>query len=316
MEIKINNIIVDQQSLSPTLTIGVYIDFYYDLEAPISITGRLLTDNRVISYLNEYQLNSDTNFGLKYLSKLEREKIFQKKNSSYSYYAQLTAQLSPTAIEHIERTREKKQDKSVYFNFDFLVKYLDMPSIPQEQYTLDLVRVNVNRAYKDFVIKQSDWVKNYSLLLGIGNFLLLELSIPEKQQVNEVWLELYDRLSLRVTQMNEAIRVGDWQKAIDRGRQFYDNLNLNKGKADGHQRFREEMKKLFEKERHSADGIQKFFDGIRSFFDYNSKFIHDKDQEGNLNPILTPTREDAYFIYVLSIGLLNLIGKKLTYDKD
>jgi len=314
MEIKIHSITVDQQTLTPTLTIGVNIDFYYELEAPISITGRLLSDNKVVSYLNEYQMNSDTKFGLKYLSKLEREKIYQKKNSSYSYYAQLTAQLTPTALEHIERTREKKQDKSVYFYFDFIVKHLDIPSIPQEQYTDDLVRLNINRAYKDFIIKQSDWVKNYSPLLGIGNFLLLELSIPDKQQVNEVWTELYDRLSLRVTEMNEAIRVGDWQKAVDRGRQFNDNLKLSKGKADGHQKFREEMKKLFEKERHSSDGIQKFFDGIRNFFDYNSKFIHDKDQDGNLNPILTPTREDAYFIYALSIGLLNLIGKKLTND--
>lgn len=314
MEIKINNIIVDQQSLTPTLTIGVYIVFYHDLEAPISISGRLLSASKVVSYLNEYQINSEERFGLKYLSKLERDKIYEKKNSSFSYYAQLTAELSPTAIEHIEKTREKKQDKSVCFNFDFIVRHLDMPSIPQEQYANDLIRVNVNRVYKDFVIKQSDWVKNYSPLLGIGNILLLELTIPSKQQVNEMWIELYDRLSLRVTEMNEAIRVGDWQKAIDRGRQFNDNLKLSKGKADGHQKFREEMKKLFEKERHSADGIQKFFDGVRNFFDYNSKFIHDKDQEGNLNPILLPTREDAYFIYALSVGLLNLIGKKLTND--
>lgn len=52
MKIKINNITVDQQSLTPTLSIGVNIDFNDEHEAPISITGRLLTDN----IKNVYQL--------------------------------------------------------------------------------------------------------------------------------------------------------------------------------------------------------------------------------------------------------------------
>jgi hypothetical protein len=313
MEIKLQNITIDQQAINPTLTIGLYLEFGYSLEAPISISGRLLSaDNKVLSLFNEYQINTDSNFGLRPLTKAERDKIWREK-SNYSYYAQMTATLPLNAIEHIELVREKDHEKSVRFNMDFVVKYLEMPAIPQEQ-TTDFLRVCVKRAYLNTAIKQSDWVKNYSPLLGIGNFMLLELTIPDSQKVGVEWKELYDRLTLRVTEMNEAIRVGDWQKVIDRGRQFNDNLKLNKGKSDGHQKFREEMKKLFEKERHGPDGIQKFFDGIRNFFDYNSKFIHDKDQEGNLNPILIPTREDAYFIYALSIGLLNLIGKKLTND--
>lgn len=313
MEIKLQNISIDQQALNPTLTIGLHLEFGYTLEAPISISGRLLSaDSKVLSLLNEYQINTDSNFGLRPLTKVERDRIWREK-SNHSYYAQLTATLPLNSIEHIELVREKDHEKSVRFNMDFVVKYLDMPATPQEP-TTDFLKLNIKRAYLNTVIKQSDWVKNYSPLLGIGNFMLLELTIPDSQKVGAEWKELYDRLTLRVTEMNEAIRVGDWQKVIDRGRQFNDNLKLNKGKADGHQKFREEMKKLFEKERHSSDGIQKFFDGIRNFFDYNSKFIHDKDQEGNLNPILIPTREDAYFIYALSIGLLNLIGKKLTDD--
>lgn len=312
MEIKIINIIVDTQALTPALTISVNLEFFYYFESPISISGRLVVDNKVVSFLNEYQINSDKKFALKYFSKSERER--NSREAPTSDYAQLTAMLSPNAIEHIEKTREKRQDKSVFFNIDFVVKYLEMPSILKESNAENLFWMMAKRVYKDFTINQSDWVLKYSSQLGIGNFLLLELAIPAKQQVNVTWNELYDRLTLRVTEMNEAIRVGDWQKAIDRGRQFNDNLKLNKGNRDGHQKFREEMKKLFENERHSSEGIQNFFDGISNFYDYNSKFIHDKDKNGNLNPILIPTREDAYFIYALSIGLLNLIGKKLTDD--
>jgi len=311
MEIKLQSITIDQQAISPTLTIGLNLEFGYSLEAPISIAGRLTSaDSKVLSLLNEYQINTDSNFGLKTLPKVERDRIWREKSNN-SYYAQMTATLSPKAIDYIELIREKDLEKSVRFNMDFVVKYLDMPAIPQEIQT-DLFRVNIKHAYLNTVIKQSDWVKNYSPFLGIGNFMLLELTIPDKQEVSADWKELYDRLTLRVTEMNEAIRVGDWQKAVDRGRQFSDNLKVGKGKEEAQLRFNEGMKKLFEKERHSSDGIQKFLDGIRNFFDYNSKFIHDKDQKGNLNPVLIAKREDAYFIYALSIGLLNLIGKKIS----
>jgi len=311
MDIKFQNITIDLQAISPTLTIGLNLEFGYSLEAPISIAGRLISaDSKVLSLLNEYQITSESNFGLKPLSKDERYRIWREA-LNHSYYAQMTATLSPKAIDYIELIREKDHEKSVRFNMDFVVKYLDMPEVKPEIQP-DFFRVNIKRAYLNTVIKQSDWVRDYSPFLGIGNFMLLELTIPDKQEVNSDWKELYDRLTLRVTEMNEAIRVGDWQKAVDRGRQFSDNLKVGKGKEETQLSFHEGMIKLFEKERHSSEGIQKFLDGIRNFFDYNSKFIHDKDQKGNLNPVLIAKREDAYFIYALSIGLLNLIGKKMS----
>lgn len=312
MEIKLQNITIDQQAISPTLTIGLYLEFGYSLETPISISGRLLSaDSKVLSLLNEYQLNTDSNFGLKQFSKAERDRIWREK-SNHSYYAQLTATLPSNAIEHIELIREKDHEKSVRFNMDFVVKFLDMPATPQE-ITIDFLRVNIKRAYTNAVIKQSDWVKNYSPLLGIGNFLLLELIIPDKHKVSKEWKELYDRASLRLTEMNEAIRLGDWQKTMDRGRQFYDSLKIG-DKKDGHQKFEQELRKLFEADQHSPEGIQNFLDGIWKFFDYNSKFVHDKDRKGNLNPIPITTKEDAYFIYAMGVGLLNIIGKKISDD--
>ena len=83
-------------------------------------------------------------------------------------------------------------------------------------------------------------------------------------------------------------------------------------KKDGNKKFEEELTKLFTEEQHSQEGIQNLIDGIWKFFEYNSKFIHDRDKKGNLNSIPIATKEDAYFIYALGVGLLNVIGKKLS----
>jgi len=310
MELKIHNITIDQQAITPTLTIGVMLEFGSSLEAPLSISGRLSVDGKVVSLLSEYQFGSnDTYFGLRPLTKAERDKIWREKSNS-SYYSLLTASLSENAIEHIELSREKDHEKSVRFNMDFIVKYLDMPATPDEQ-TYEFLKVHIKRCSINTDIKQSEWVKNYSPQLGIGNFLLLELEIPDQHSVSKEWVALYDRLSLRLTEINSAIRSGDWQKAMNSGRQFYENLKIGDSKA-GHKKFEDELRKLFVKDQHSLEGIQNFLDGIWKFFEYNSKFVHDKDKAGNLNPIPLATKEDAYFIYALGVGLLNVIGKKIS----
>ena len=315
MEIKFNRITIDEKAISPTLIIRLYLEFVGSIEAPISISGRLLSaDNKVLSLLNEYHIDNESrNFGLELLTKDERNKIGREKRDE-SYSAEMTATLSPKAIEHIELLREKDYEKSVRFEMDFVVKYIeiDMSATPQEK-TSDFLRVHVEKYRLRHSIKQSDWVQNYSPLLGIGNFLLLELTIPNKHKVTEEWKDLYDRASLRLTEMNEAIRAGDWQKAMDRGRQFYDSLKIG-DKKPGHEKFEAELRKLFEADQHSPEGIQNLFDGIWKFFEYNSKFVHDKDKSGNLNPIPVTTKEDAYFIYAIGIGLLNIIGKKISHD--
>jgi len=104
MEIKVKEIQIDKQAIVPTLTIGVSIEFDYYIESPISVTGRLLTNNKVIAQLNEYQLNTNYNFELKILSRNEKDKLFGKRSPT-TYFAQLTAILTNKTIEYIENQR-------------------------------------------------------------------------------------------------------------------------------------------------------------------------------------------------------------------
>jgi len=63
---------------------------------------------------------------------------------------------------------------------------------------------------------------------------------------------------------------------------------------------------------HSEEAIDNLYNAIWKFFEFLSKFIHDKDKDGNNYQVLPiPNKEDAYFAYALSIGLLGLIGKKI-----
>lgn len=313
MDLKNTTITVDTQALTPTLTIRIDLEFGYKIEAPISISGRLLSsDGKVISYINEHQINSDNSYGVNILTRTEKDKIYREKTTN-SYYAQLTAILSPKAIEHIEIQREKDHEKAVKFSIDLVVKYIDIPTEPPNLTGDSIIRLQVKRQYNNIVIKQSDWVKNYAPLLGIGNFLLLELQIPDDKKVTEFWKELYAKLTHNLKDIETCLRVGDWQKAMFFARKFYENAKIGDNKK-AHGKFKDEFNKLMAKDQHSQEGIDELYTAIWKLFEFISKYVHDKDKDGNLNPLPISTKEDAYFAYSIALGLLNLIGRKINAD--
>lgn len=313
MEVKNTNITIDTQALTPTFTIRVDLEFGHKVEAPVSISGRLLSnDGKVIAFLNEHQVNSDTNYGISILTREQKDKLYREKSVN-SYYAQLTANLTNKAIEHIEIQREKDHEKSVRFNLEFVVKYIDIPAEPQNLVADNLVRLQVKRPYSSIAIKQSDWVKNFSPQLGIGNFLLLELQIPDDKKVTEFWKELYAKLTHNLKDIETCLRFGDWQKAMFFARKFYENAKIGDNKK-AHAKFKDEFSKLMTKDQHSQEGIDNLHTAIWKLFEFISKYVHDKDKEGNLNPLPVSTKEDAYFAYAIALGLLNLIGRKTNAD--
>ena len=308
MEIKIKEIQIDRQAIVPTLTVGFWLEFDYFTESPISITGRLLTNNKVVAQLNEYQLNTGYDFGLKILSRNKKNKLHIEQNSN-RYFAQLSASLTNRTIEYIENQREKRPEKSVNFSIEFIVKTIEILAEPEKITNDVFLNVKIKKHSKNWEIKQSDWIRNYSPYLGIGNFLLLELEIPEKEKVSENWIKLYERLYLRLAEMKDALQNGDWQKTLIISRQFIEGLKFDT-RQKKQREFKEDFKTLFINDQFSEQGFDEFYNGIKAFFNYTSKYIHDKNKTGELNIVPIPTKEDAYFVYALGIGLLNIIGKK------
>jgi hypothetical protein len=313
MKINILDITVDSHTISPALTIGLDIQCPRNIEAPISISGTLSTsDGKVVSFLNEYNLNTDSYFELDALTEAERKRILKEKDIR-QYYVQLTAVLSQKAIEYIEIQREKDSTKSVKFMLNFIVKYLEIQVKPVNVIEGTLIRVQIKRDQQRFEIKQSDWVIKYSPNIGIGNFLLLELQIPDDKKVSKFWKDLYAALCHNLKDIEKCLRSGDWEKAMFFARKFYENVKIGDGKP-GHKQFKEEFDKLLTKDQHSEEGIQNLHDGIWKLFEFFSKYVHGKDTKGYPRPLPVSTKEDAYFAYSLALGLLNLIGKKTNED--
>lgn len=318
LEIKIEDVTIDAVALTPALTVSLRIDYMGDVELPISITGKLVVGGKVCAYINEYSIPGERHFNLRFIATKEKDELFRQGNRHIqNYYAILTAPLSPKAIDHFESVRERVGDKSMHFQFDFVVKHLQSPFTPEDLKTmtaysqLSFMELISKNYTQQFVIKQSDWVNKFSPGLGIGNFVLLEFQIPNKHEVAKEWKELYDRLYTRTQEMEQAIRQGDWQKTMFAARQFYENIKIG-DKKPNHKWFADNLSQLFKNDQHSEEGFNNFLNGIYQFFDFTSKYIHDKDKQSNVVPIPVTTKEDAYFAYTLCVGLLNIVGKKIS----
>ena len=309
---RINNpkIKVDDLSINPTLICSIDLEFDYSLEIPISVTGKLIgSNNRILALISEHQINSEYDYGLRLLSKDEKEQS-RKENRPHRRFVQLSAQLTQVAIESIENQRDKTSDKSINFSLDLVIKSMSLTKDISNNKFEDFIKIKIAREYSNVSIEQSEWINNFSEKLGIGKFMLVELKVPNNE-IPDFWNKLFELLRKNVADMELSIRSGDWQKTMLFARKFFENIKIG-DKKKGHKEFQEELNKKMTELQHSEKGIQNLYDGIWQFFEFTSKFIHDKDTDGNNYEVLPiPSKEDAYFVYALSVGLLGLLGKKL-----
>jgi hypothetical protein len=313
MKISKPQINVCTQSLSPTLQLYVNIEFAYRVELPISITGRIVSNElKIITYISEHHIDRDMQFGINLLTKSEKEKTNREHNND-TYSTCLSAELSPKAIEYMEIIRERDSEKSVQFTIEFMIKYMEIPVEPEMLQQGNFIKLSIRNINYKYQIEQSEWVRKYSPYLGIGKYLLLEFLIPTENSIPLFWKKVYDALSQNVKDMESCLRNGDWQKTMFFARKFYENAKIGDGKP-GHEEFKNEFAKLMTKDQHCEQGVKDLHDGIWKLFEFYSKYSHDQDKQGNIKPLPVSRKEDAYFAYSTAIGLLNLIGSKINRE--
>ena len=163
----------------------------------------------------------------------------------------------------------------------------------------------------EYKIEQSKWVRDYAPSLKIGNFLLLELQLPEDKEISDFWHTLYSTLVFNLQDMQKNLRQGEWQQVMESARKFFEAAKIGDKKKSGNEKMRNELDKLLKKNQHDNEGIENLHDAIWKLYEFISKYIHEKDKDGNFKPRPIAGKADAYFGYCLAVGLLNLIGSKV-----
>ncbi len=313
MNLTITGVLVDVNSVDLALEIQTHVKFQSEVELPLYISGNVSIGNKVIARISDLNFTNSNPFKLQMKHQAQINQMSANGGRMDNYFPKMYAPLSSKAVEHIENVREKHPEKSVMLHFDITIKFLLMPTI------IDNRQIHVNDVQLEFqtktehlehIIGHSDWINKFTKPLGIGNFMLLEFTIPEKRVVDTEWEELYEKLYERTEEMELAIRKGEWKQVMVAARQFYENIKIGDKKSN-HVPLEEKLKLLFMEEQHSEEGFQNLMNGISNFFDFASKYIHDKSRTQRIQPTPLYTKEDSYFIFSLSIGLLNMIAKKI-----
>lgn len=298
---------VDSEYIEPTIVFDVQMYFTYGITSLISVEGILKIGGKIISDLKGYITGSETRNLIIY-NKENRDSNYN--NADYVQYTKLVSKLSPLALEHIEKTKDKQQNNDVEFLLELSIKYVEINALKEDIYRGSFLNILFRKTNEYHIIKQSDWIRHYAPLLGIGNFMLLELYIPKEKKVDKFWQTFYNDLQDNLKKIEVSIRNGDWEKSITNARMFYENIKIGDDKV-GNKKFKDQFTKLMLEKNHNQEGINNLYDGIWKFFDFISKYAHSKDQNGNPRPTPIPTKEDAYFVYAMALGLLNFFGKKI-----
>jgi hypothetical protein len=60
----------------------------------------------------------------------------------------------------------------------------------------------------------------------------------------------------------------------------------------------------------SEPNVQDFTTAIGKLLHYGSALHHSVDSKGNLQPVYSGGKEDAYMVYMTTTSIVNLLGKK------
>lgn len=306
MKLETQQINICRESIAPAISISACIITDYNIEYPYLITGELLCGTKVVSYLYPI-LDNRIEFAIHDLSDDDYNRNYRE-NRNNSFALTLIAELSKKKIDFIENERQKNSNKSVVFNIRLRIGSLRIPTT--DRISKLRYKIKVEELLASIQIQQNDWLQNFSPSLGIGEFYLVELIKPDSQGVNKIWSDLHETLIKNLNQMEEELKKGDWQRTMEISRRFFENIKIG-DKKKGHEKYKIEIEKRMKELQFDEVGINNLFDGIWQFFEFSSKFIHEKSTDGNIKPIPNAKKEDAYFVYSLSVNLVNLIYAKI-----
>jgi len=298
---------VDEQSIDPRFLFRVDFEYYENQEAPITFTGFLKSiDGKKIGTIDCEQdnLNIYNNIGIPTAAGYRNIEINRNNKSRYS--RNFSALITKKSIDYLESQRLERPSKNVFINLELEIITLKFENSEKRELKIEKVQ-----GQQQIEIEQSTWLKKYSSKFGIGEFLIIEFSkhnIKIEEKAKKTWVDKLHRAQTRLGEMETLLNEGKWEKVMETSRKIWDIFKLYKENT----KLKEEFKELFDKNNYSDSGLEDFIKSIWYIHEFASKFIHDNDKKGeSLNPIPQPQKEDAYFMYLWTMGFINLINEKV-----
>lgn len=178
------------------------------------------------------------------------------------------------------------------------------------------VRRSVTRL--SHTIKANDWLYDFAPVLGLGQFLVVEILKPDIDMAKPSELtaeveEFFNRLERAreiVDQMDKDLQCGEWGNVVEESRKFWELFVQKSGQVNV-QGF---IKRLIaDTTGLEEDKSQKLITGIGSLYSYASDLHHSVDDSGVKN-VFVGGKEDAYLTYSLAASFLNLIVSKFKWS--
>jgi hypothetical protein len=298
---------VDEQSIDPRFQFRVDFEYYENQEAPIMFTGFLKTiDGKKIATVDcdHDNYNSYSSISIPLVDMVKN--IDVNRTNKVRYSRNFSAFISKQSIDYLEAKRLASPSKNVMLKLELEITTLKFNNSEKGE-----LKIERYLETNQFEIEQSKWLKKYSSKFGIGEFLIIEFSkqnIKVNKKAKKTWVDKLDRAQKRLSEMETLLSEGKWEKVIETSRKIWEIFKLYKENKE----LKAEFKELFDKNNYSDSGLDDFITSTWHVHEFASKFIHDIAKRGaGLNPIPQPQKEDAYFMYLWTMGFVNLINEKV-----
>lgn len=328
-------IVAIKNTVNPTIKITVVLKIERPYEIPISYQASITDrDDKNIAFLSGWSVMDRTKFTL-YSESSGPANLF-----TVSLYFQLTR----NAIDYIETLRGKNSNGDLDLILKMLIgsidskissppvfaeikdlKAMETPNYlfrynssnnnapPMTADRIKLISTNDQYQILDLIynelkwnisISSSDWAQKFCPILGIGKYISMDLYVSEIEKPQNLMEKNLTFMIETIDKMEKYLQQGEWSDVIEKSRPLAELLrNIIKNN---------DLSSMFKSAGYNDQTIDNLRRLFIEFFDFSSKFVHRIEKNGSgLMEKNKVEKEDAYFIYAASIGIVNLISKKV-----
>jgi hypothetical protein len=314
-----------KDSIMPALEFSV-VSQIVNNQILIDATGNAFTENnKYISALDRINNIWPDKFQLR-IPRLNDNRDDNKQEYTVKFILTLNKEL----LDYIDNIRQKNSKKDVILNikinliflkFDLFL-YRDVVGsakdvLPVSNSNLMMLICNSGSCFEQnsieenlqLIIKSSDWVQEFAPVLGLGNFLVVELPILNQEEVkisSDAFSDLCKRIndaSGKLNNIKSLLIKGEWNRVVEDSRKIWESLQKS-----GDTIIPQLISNTTGIETDKSKQIKEAIDRI---YGYASDLHHSVGSNHEIKPVFTGDKSDAYMMYTLLVSFINLISYKL-----